>query len=201
MPQGLSPSVEGFQGLMVSICGRFLYVLIYLDDILIFSYSEEEPVKHVKAVVEALLDSHVIINLTKSKISVTTLKYPGFILTSKGIKANPAKIDAILSMPMPNSQATLRSQLGCLNFFRRFVPHMATILAPLSGLTSKKHKFVWTKDLGDSLNHVKHLLAAETLLVYPNFTKVFHVYCDASDYGLGVVVDCLKNDKSTILIN
>ena len=124
-----------------------------------------------------------------------SLKYLGFIINEKGMMPNPDKVKAIQAFPRPRTVKQLRSHLGAINFFRRFIPHVASILAPVNQLTKKNNEFKWTDDLQERLDAAKSLLANTTLLVYPNFNKPFHIYTDASDYGLGVVVFQYDDDN------
>ena len=181
---------------MRSILGDLPYVLIYLDDILIFSKTPVEHIQHVQEVLKRLLENHVRINLSKSHFGVHELKYLGFILNQKGIKANPKKVDAIYRMPIPNNSKELKSQLCGISFFRRFVPNLASILAPLNNMTGKKQTFQWSTDAENRLLHVRKLLAEKPLLVYPRFDKPFHLHCDASDYGLGVAISQYDDEKN-----
>ena len=188
MPQGLKTSVEAFQGLMRAILGDLEFVLIYLDDILILSKSPAEHIEHVKIVLQRIIDNHIRINLDKSYFGVLELKYLGFILNQKGIRANPEKVDAIYKMPIPGTQKDLRSQLCSISFFRRFIPNLASIVAPLNNMIGKNRIFTWNNKFENRLLHARQLLAKKTLLVYPRFDKTFHIYCDASDYGVGVAI-------------
>ena len=155
---------------------------------MIFNSSEEEHNDHVKQVMQILLENHIRINMVKSTFAVLELKYLGFILSQLGIRANPEKIQGLLAIPPPTSV------LGSMNFFRCFVPDLATILVDVTALTSSKVPFTWNQELQNSLDTAKQLLARQTLLVYPDFTKEFHLYCDATDLGLGVVVVQFKGD-------
>ena len=117
----------------------------------------------------------------------------GFILCETGM-ANPEKIRNLLAFPPPTSRVKLQAQLGSLNFFRKFAPDIATILANVTALTSSKVKWHWNEELQKSLNKAKSLLAKRTLLVYPDFNKRFHLFCDASELGIGVVVVQYEGD-------
>ena len=174
---------------MRNIFGHLNFVLIYIDDILIYNWgTEEEHEDCVQKVLDICLENNIRINLEKSVIGVKKLKYLGFILCKTGIMANPEKVANLLAFPPPTSRTKLQAQLGSLNFFRKFASDLATILADVTALTSSKVKWHWNQQLQDSLDKAKKLLARKTLLVYPDFSKMFHLYCDASELGIGVVV-------------
>ncbi len=110
MPQGLSTSPEAFQELMRTLFGHLAFVLIYIDDILIFSKSQEEHIGHLKIVLDIFLENNIRINLKKSVFAVKELKYLGFILKHNGIAPNPAKVESLMEIPPP----TNLKQLQCI---------------------------------------------------------------------------------------
>ncbi len=185
MPMGLSTSPEAFQEYMMNIFGFIEWLLIYIDDLLILSSSEEEGLVRLEVVLDTFIQNNIKVNIGKSLFLVRRVKYLGFILGPVGISPNPSKVDALMSMPVPKTLKDVRSQLGGLSFYRRFIPKMSTILAPLSDLIGKNVKFEITRKHIECLAEARELLAKCALLYYPDYSKPFHLQVDASDYGIG----------------
>ena len=185
MPMGLSTSPEAFQQYMESILGYLEWLLIYIDDLLIMARDIIEGLDRLEEVLVVLSRHNVKVNLRKSYFLVTELQYLGFVLNQLGIGPNPEKIGPLMNMPIPKTVKDIRSQAGALSFYRKFVPNLASLLAPLTGLTAKNVTFEVTNEMISNLIEARQRLAKCTLLYYPDYSKDFHVQVDASDYGLG----------------
>eukprot|EP00834_Sanchytrium_tribonematis_P004886 NODE_265_length_11346_cov_0.635814.p2 type:complete len:335 gc:universal NODE_265_length_11346_cov_0.635814:5518-4514(-) len=193
LPMGVSCAPEAFQSMMHHLLGHLSFVRIYIDDILVMSRNMDEHSIHLRQVFQILSDNCIKLN-KKCEIAKKQIKYLGFMLNSEGLQPDPAKVDDLLKLPRPKTRRQVRSVLGALNFFRRFIPQLSSVLQPLTRLTSEKVKFQWTTIEEAALIQATESLAKASLLVYPDFQQAFHIMTDASDYGIGGVVFQIKND-------
>ena len=128
------------------------------------------------------------VNLRKSFFLQTTIKYLGYLLTPNGIQPQPKKVEAISRVLPPKNHHQLRRFLGLVNYYRDMWKRRSHILAPLSSLISNKSTWKWTTECDKAFKEIKRLVAQEAILAYPDFSKEFHVYTDASDTQLGGVI-------------
>jgi hypothetical protein len=166
--------------------GRF--VVVYFDDILIYSKSLEEHLDHLRAVFNALRKARLFGNLGKCTFCTDRVSFLGYVVTPQGIEVDKAKIEAIASWPQPKTVTQVRSFLGLAGFYRRFVRDFSTIAAPLNELTKKDVPFVWGTAQDDAFMVLKDKLTHAPLLQLPDFHKMFELECDASGIGLGGVL-------------
>ena len=166
--------------------GRF--VVVYFDDILIYSKSLEEHLSHLRAVFDALRAARLYGNLEKCTFCTDRVAFLGYVVTSQGIEVDPAKIEAISSWPPPKTVTQVRSFLGLAGFYRCFVKDFGSIAAPLNELTRKDVPFVWGDVQQDAFMMLKDKLTHAPLLQLPDFNKMFELECDASGIGLGGVL-------------
>jgi hypothetical protein len=190
LPLGLCNSAPTFQMVMNNTFKDYVdkFVLVYMDDILIFSKSEEEHKVHLKLVLERLRECNFKLRLKKCSFSHTQLKYVGHIVSEEGIKADPAKTSTVEDWPVPSSVADVRQFTGFANYFRKYIKAYSAMASPLTNLTRKSTAFVWGKEQQDAFQAVKYALTHSPVLVMPDFTKPFEVWCDASKLGLGALL-------------
>ena len=132
------------------------------------------------------------INATKSKFGMHSVEYLGYIIGRDGISPIPKKIDAILKIAEPKNKKELKRFLGMINFYKDFWIRRSEILAPLTELTSNKTEFQWTEEHTKAFDTIKRIVAKEVLLAYPDYSKPFQIYTDASKVQLGAVI-CQEN--------
>ena len=190
MPFGLSNAPSTFMRLMNhvlrSLIGKF--VVVYFDDILVYSKSLEDHVHHVKQVLSILRKEKLFANLPKCTFAKDKLVFLGFVVSSKGIEVDESKIEAIQNWPTPTNIAQVRSFHGLAGFYRRFVKDFSTIACPLNELTKKNVPFTWGKAQQHAFDELKRRLTQAPLLVLPDFMKTFEIECDASGIGIGGVL-------------
>ena len=145
MPFGLTNAPSTFMRLMNEVLRAFIgrFVVVYFDDILIYSKSLEDHLNHLRAVFNALRDARLFGNLEKCTFCTDRVAFLGYVVTAQGIEVDPAKIEAISSWPQPKMVTQVRSFLGLAGFYRRFVKDFGSIAAPLNELTKKDVPFVW----------------------------------------------------------
>ncbi|KAK8924154.1 hypothetical protein KSP39_PZI019727 [Platanthera zijinensis] len=189
MPFGLTNAPATFQALMNTIFKPFLrrFVVIFFDDILIYSHDEALHANHLHQVFQILSQNQLFIKPSKCTITVPEIDFLGHVISSKGVLPNPSKLAAIAAWPAPKTQKQLRSFLGIAGYYRRFIRQYATITAPLTDLLVR-NSFTWTDSVNDVFLKIKDLLLTAPVLSLPNFTLPFTIECDASKVGIGAVL-------------
>ena len=195
MSFGFSNAPSTFQSAMNKLFQPLLGkgVLCYMDDLLIYAKTPDEHERLLKQVLQILESNDLYVRLQKCDFERPELKYLGHIVTAKGIKVDPAKVQVIKDWPRPTSQKDVRSFLGLSNYFRKFVQGYTTLVIPLIQLTRKIIKWspeIWTAACEKSFEGIKHALANAPVLALPDFTKPFtmEVVCDASLVGVGAIL-------------
>ncbi|KAJ9558426.1 hypothetical protein OSB04_013040 [Centaurea solstitialis] len=190
MSFGLTNAPAAFMDLMNRVCKPYLdeFVIVFIDDILIYSKTAEEHGEHLRKVLEMLKRERLYAKFSKCEFWLKEVQFLGHIVTQEGIKVDPAKIEAIKDWESPKSPSEVRSFLGLAGYYRRFIEHFSAIATPLTALTKKDVKFEWTSTCECALNNLKGKLTSAPILTLPNGTDGFVVYCDASKLGLGCVL-------------
>ena len=189
MPMGLSEAPGTFMHLMNYVFRPYIgeFVVVYFDDILIFSKSLKEHVTHLRTVLQTLRKEQLYANMEKCLFGVDKLVFLGFVVSSKGVHVDESKINAIKTWPQPTNLQQVRSFLGLAGFYRRFVKDFSTIASPLHALSKKNAPFVWGTSQDIAFNELKNLLTHAPVLALPNFDKPFEIHRDASGNGIGGV--------------
>ena len=165
-----------------------VFVVVYFDDILVFSKTMKEHLDHVGLVLQTLRKESLYANMKKCTFGVDKVVFLGFVVSSKGVHVDETKIEAIKTWPQPTNLQQVRSFLGLAGFYRRFVKNFSTIVAPLHALSKKNAPFVWGSLQSTAFDELKSLLTHAPILALPNFDKTFEVHCDASGTGIGGVL-------------
>ena len=187
---GLTNAPATFQRLMNDVFRPYLdrFVLVYLDDILVYSKSMEEHKKHLDQVLALLREHKLYAKPSKCKFYQEQVEYLGHLIGKNGISVDPKKVAAVQDWPVPQDVGQLRSFLGLTNYFRRFLEGYSTLVAPLTRLTRKDVSWEWLPACQTAFDSVKRLLVNAPVLRLPDFTKPFTVVTDASIVGLGAVL-------------
>lgn len=190
MPFGLTNAPAVFQSMMDDIFRDFLdqFVVVYLDDILIFSDTLEAHVDHVRQVLQRLKDHNLHAKLEKCEFHVSSTAFLGYVVSDSGLSMDPEKVRAIQDWPAPTKLRDLQSFLGFANFYRRFVPNYSTLALPMTKLTHRKTDFVFDSEATTSFAALKSAFATAFRLHHANFERPMVIECDASDFALGAVL-------------
>ncbi|CAF3818057.1 unnamed protein product [Rotaria sp. Silwood1] len=195
LPQGIMNGPPTFQRTMHNLLGygRWDYVMAYLDDILIFSRTFDEHVKHLTEILSILAEVNFQVNPDKCFIAVNEIDFLGHTINEHSIKPNGEKIKAIVHLPSPKTLKEANEFLGKINWYRKFIPNFARIAAPLHKVTNKtkhrRHEFRWGPEQQQSFDEFKHILTTSPLfLEYPDLSTPFTLTTDASDIGIGGIL-------------
>jgi transposase InsO family protein len=190
MPFGLANAPAYFQRFVDEtfrdMIGKF--VVIYLDDFLIYSQDEASHQMHVMAVLQRLRENHLFGKLEKCQFDVPSVKFLGFNISSEGFSCDETKIQSITEWPTPKSKRDVEVFLGLTNYLRKFVDGFSKIAIPLQHLTKKKAKFDWSEDCQIAFTTLKTALSSSPVLRHTDLTTPFWVETDASDFAIGAVL-------------
>ena len=173
--------------------------LTYLDDVVIFSKTFEDHLQHIATVFNRFRQVNIKLKPSKCHFAQSQVKYLGHVVSAKGICPDPEKIKAIEEFPAPQNVKSVRSFLGLCNYYRRFVQDFAQIAAPLNKLTRKNVPFRWDDKCAQAFSKLKHALTSAPILAYPDFTKPFELYVDASLDGIGMCLGQHQNGKEVAI--
>jgi len=186
---GLSNAPSTFMRIMNQVLKTFIekFVVVYFDDILIYSKTKADHLTHLRQVCQVLRKDSLYANIKKCDFLTHRVIFLGFVVTSEGVSADPAKIKSIVEWPVPKSIHDVRSFHGLATFYRRFIRRFSTIVAPITDCI-RKGTFEWTKAADKAFLTIKKKMTHAPVLRLPDFTKVFEVACDASGVGIGGVL-------------
>src|SRR3569833_1947630 len=188
--EGLTNAPATFQSVMNKIFHPFLrrFVVVYLDDILIYSKTAEEHQEHVRLVLETLRRQKFYVCESKSSFANSETRFLGHVVSAEGIRPDPKKVQSVQDWPVPANVHDVRSFMGLVNYFRKFIKDFATLAAPLTDLTRAKHSWEWTDRCEQAFLALKHCLTEAPLLISPDVSKPYEVVTDASTIGIGAVL-------------
>jgi hypothetical protein len=189
MPFGLSNAPATFQAMMNDILLPFLrrFVLVFFDDILIYSSSWSEHIRHVRTVFRTLQDHQLFPKKSKCVFGRPSVAYLGHIISADGVAMDDQKVQAVLEWPRPKSVRAVRGFLGLAGYYRRFIRDFGVIAAPLTSLL-RKEGFCWDDDAEHAFGALQRALTTAPVLQLPDFERPLIVECDASGSGFGAVL-------------
>ena len=170
------------------------FVLVYLDDIIIFSKNYEEHLQHLQQVFDCLEKANLKINPEKCHFCNKEIQFLGHVINEKGVKPDPAKIEKIVNMTSPRNVRQLRTVLGLFSYYRHFVKNFFKLVASMNELLKKDHKYKWKLQYQQIFEDIKEMMMTAPILSYPNFNKPFILSTDASTNELGTVLS-QKDEK------
>ena len=188
LPFGISSAPALFQKVMDTILQGAPGAMCYIDDILVTGASEAEHLKNLEEVLRRLRAHGIRMKRNKCLFMQKSVEYLGHRLDAEGIRATPEKIAAVVNAPLPKNTQQLRSFLGLLNYYRKFLPNLATIVQPLNDLLQKNRKWLWTAQCTQAVKTAKQLLTTSNLLIHYDPSLPLKLATDASQYGLGAVI-------------
>lgn len=186
---GLTNAPATFQGLMNGVFKKYFqkFVLIFFDDILIYSSTFSEHMEHLRVVFELMRGNQLYAKRSKCAFATSHVEYLGHFIEAKGVSTDPNKVKAVQEWPIAKNLKALRGFLGLAGYYQRFFKDFGLIARPLTTLT-KKDAFVWHKEAENSFETMKKTLCEAPVLALPRFDKKFVVETDASGKGIGAVL-------------
>jgi hypothetical protein len=190
MPFGLCNAPSTFTTLMNTVFHQEMdeFVIVYIDDILVYSKTAEDHAKHLEIVLGKLREHKLYANGEKSEFGLMEIDFLGHIVDGSGIKPYTKKVEAIRKWKQPTTQKGVRSFLGLANYYRRFIRNFSKIAKPLSDLLKKNQAIVWTEACEHAFEELKTKLSSPPVLKFPEFDQPFEVHTDASDFAIGGVL-------------
>ena len=195
MPFGLTNAPAAFMDLMNRVFQPYLdrFVIVFIDDILVYLGSSEEHSEHLRIVLQTLRERQLYAKLSKCQFWLDKVAFLGHVISAEGVSVDPHKIKAVVNWKQPKNVSEVRSFLGLAGYYRKFVEGFSRIAAPLTKLTRKDVKYDWVDACHRSFEELKNRLTSALVLALPNGRDGFVVYSDASRQGLGCVL--MQNDR------
>ena len=198
MPFGLTNTPTVFMDMMSRIFRPYLnkFVVVFVDDILIYSTTKEEHAEHLRIALQLIMDHRLHAKLSKCEFWLSEVKFLGHVVSGAGIAVDSDKVAAVADWATPKTMFDIRSFLGLAGYYRRFVHDFARLAAPLTRLTRKDVKFVWTDACETSFQELKKRLTTTPILIVPERGRGYTLYCDASLLGYRGVL--MQGDRVVI---
>ena len=190
MPFGVTNVPSVIMNLMNQVFSQYLdqFVIVFIDDILIYSKSDRENAEHLRIVLQTLQQEQLHAKQSKCKFWLDCIAFLGHMISEEGISVDPSKIQAVKDWPIPRIVTEIKSFIGLAGYYRRFVQDFSKIAAPLTKLTRKGEKYIWTEECTAAFEQLKKRLITAPILKTPSRTGGMVVYSDASGKGLGCVL-------------
>ncbi|GJY37225.1 reverse transcriptase domain-containing protein [Tanacetum coccineum] len=190
MPFGLTNAPAIFMDLMNRVCKPYLdkFIIVFIDDILIYSKSEEEHEAHLKMILDLLKKEKLYAKFSKCEFWLQEVQFLGHVVNHDGIHVDPSKVESVKNWKTPESSTKIRSFLGLAGYYRRFIENFSKIAKPLTLLTQKNKTYVWGDKQDEAFQILKEKLCNAPVLALPDGPDDFVVYCDASKQGFGCVL-------------
>lgn len=190
MPFGLCNAPATFQRLMDEVLHDELWkiVVVYLDDLNIFSKTFDDHLKHLRIVFDRLKKAGLKLNPEKCRFTSSELAFLGHVISKDGIRTDPDKIEKVKNFPEPKNLTQLRGFLGLASYYRRFIKDFSKIANPLNKLLKKSVPYAWKKEQQQAFDYLKECLISSPILTYPNWDRPFTLFTDASTFALGAVL-------------
>ncbi|XP_070028769.1 uncharacterized mitochondrial protein AtMg00860-like [Nicotiana sylvestris] len=187
MSFGLTNAPTAFMHLMSSVFLPYLdsFVIVFIDDILVYPRSQEEHAETLRAALQRLREKKLYAKFSKFEFRLSLVAFLGHVLSSEGIQVDPKKIEAVQSWPKPSSATEIPNFLCLEGYYRRFVQGFSSIASPLTKLTQKGSPFIWSDECKESFQKLKTFLTTTPLLVLQSASGSYTVYCNAMRHQYG----------------
>jgi hypothetical protein len=190
LPFGLTNAPATFMQMMHQLFRDYLdnFVVIFLDDILIYSKTEAEHMEHIKLVLQRLRDSKLFAKQSKCEFFVKQISFLGHVLDANGLSMDKSKVEAVQLWPVPESSKAIREFLGLAGYYRRFIKDFSKIARPLSDLLQQNKTFNWSQSQQQAFGELKKALVEAPILIHPDPQIPYVITCDASGFATGAVL-------------
>ncbi|GJW56269.1 putative reverse transcriptase domain-containing protein, partial [Tanacetum coccineum] len=190
MPFGLTNVLAVLMDLMNRVCKPYLdkFVIVFIDDILIYSRNKEEHTDHLRIILELLKKEKLYAKFSKCDFWISIVQFLGHVIDSQGIHVDPAKIEEVKNWASPTTPTEISQFLGLSGYYQRFIKDFSKMAKSLTKLTLKNKKYMWGENQESAFQLLKQKLCEAPILAIPKGNDDFVVYCDASHQGLGAVL-------------
>ena len=190
MPFGLTNAPATFMDLMNHVLRPYVdrFVVVFIDNILIYSKDQEDHDTHLRVVLETLRKEHLYAKKSKCKFWLREVSFLGHIISKEGIMVDPRKIEVILEWKPPRNVMKLRSFLGFAGYYRKFIKEFSMTVTSMRRLLQKNVRFEWSEKCQGSFEKLKAFLTEALVLTHPTYGKEYVIFSDASLNGLGCVL-------------
>jgi hypothetical protein len=197
MSFGLTNAPAYFMNLMNKVFMEYLdkFVVVFIDVILIYSKNDSDHEEHLRMVLHKLRDKQLYAKFTKCEFWLDEVHFLGHIISKGGISVDPAKVTVIVGWKIPSTVSEIRSFLGLVGYYRRFIEGFSKIAKPMTLLLVKGKEFKWTWECQESFNQLRFKLMAALVLVMLDLQKNFDIYCDEVARAWDVCL-CKKDTSS-----
>jgi hypothetical protein len=190
MSFGLTNAPAYFMYMMNKVFMEYLdkFVVVFIDDILVFSRTEEEHDEHMRLVLQKLREHKLYAKRSKCEFWLKEVSFLGYVVSNGGISVDPGKVKDVLNWKTPTDVGEIHSFLGLAGYYKRFIEGFSKLAKPMTALLEKNAKFVWSDKCQVSFEELKKRFTITPVLILPDLSKKFSIYCDASRLGLGCVL-------------
>lgn len=190
MPFGLANAPAIFQRAMNEVLSGLIgrIVMVYIDDIVVYSRSTAEHAEHLRQVFQRLKDVGLQAKPSKCSFELEEIELLGHIVSAKGLRPLPAKVEAITNLERPKDVKSVRTFLGMTGYYQNHVPDYAKVASPLTELTKKNHPFIWGEEQQEAFDILKRALVNAPILAHPDPQRPYALYTDASDKAVGAIL-------------
>jgi hypothetical protein len=190
MPFGLTNAPSVFMDLMSRVFHEYLdtFVVVFIDDILVYSADRVKHEEHLRTVMEKLREKKLFAKIKKCEFWLEEVSFMGHVVNKNGLAVDPAKVKAVVEWERPTNVREIRSFLGLAGYYRRFIEKFSSLSGPLTALTRKNAPFIWSVECEESFQELKWRLVTAPVLTLPVESVGYVVYTDASKKGLGCVL-------------
>lgn len=199
MPFGLTGAPGTFQSAINNVLRPYLdvFVVVYMDDILIYSHDKDKHEEHVMMVLEKLREHSLYVKAEKCHFDAEQVEFLGFIINTDGVKMDPSKVQAVVDWPVPKSCHDIQVFNGFANFYRRFIGNYSALVAPLNRLLRKGVQFEWSDECQASFDELKRRFTTGPILRHFDPKRKIIIETDASDFALGAIIS--QHDDKNVL--
>ena len=190
MPFRLTNASAAFIDLLNRVFQPYLdqFVVVFVDDILIYSQLEVEHEDHLRIVLELLRDHQLYAKFSKCEFCLTEVAFLGQVVPASGVSIDPGKVEAVMSWERPKSVFEIRSFLGLARYYRRFIEDFSWLVVPMTRLTPNEVKFLWDDSLERAFQELKRRISSAPVLIVSKMGQRYTVYCDDSKDGLRCIL-------------
>ena len=194
LPFGISSAPSIFQRQMDRLFARLPGIQCYQDDILITGRNDQEHLRNLERVLQILEENGLKVKESKCDFFKSSIHYLGHVIDGQGLHTSKEKVRAVVDAPRPHDVSTLRSYIGLLNYYGRFLPDLATILHPLYDLLKHKQEWKWTTSCEQAFLKTKEMIASSQVMTHYDLSRPLYLACDASSYGIAAVISHVMDD-------